>query len=310
VSGLPIGKPSRIRPGDPVGVVAPSGVVDGERLAAGVRVLEGLGWQVIVGGAALSRRAYLAGTDEERRADLQRMIDDPAVRAVFCARGGYGSQRVVPSLDLAPLIRAPKPIVGFSDATALLSAVVRAGVVGFHGPMVAVDVARGLTSPALEHLTRTLTDPGYLWDVRVPVPIRPGTATGRLVGGNLSVLVTTLGTPWAIDTDGAVLFLEDVHEWPYRLDRLLTHLRQAGRLDRVAGVVFGTMATCRVAGGVAPVDVVRDFFADVPYPVGFGVASGHDDTPTDIENLALPFGVTVSLDVDRGRLTALEGAVV
>jgi muramoyltetrapeptide carboxypeptidase len=310
VSGLPIGKPSRLRPGDPVGVVAPSGAVDGERLAAGVRVLEGLGWQVVIGAAVLSRRAYLAGTDEERRADLQRMIDDPSVRAIFCARGGYGSQRVVPSLDLAPLVRAPKPIVGFSDATALLSAVVTAGVACFHGPMVAVDVARGLAPPSLEHLTRTLSDPGYLWDMAVPVPIRPGTATGRLVGGNLSVLVTTLGTPWALDTEGAILFLEDVHEWPYRLDRLLTQLRQAGRLDRVAGVVFGTMATCRGDAGLGPLEVVQDFFADAPYPVGFGVVSGHADAPSDIENLALPLGVTVSLDVDRGRLTALEGAVV
>ena len=310
MSGLPIGKPSRIRPGDPVGVVAPSGAVDGERLAAGVRVLEGLGWQVVVGAAALSRRAYLAGTDEERRADLQRMIDDPSVRAIFCARGGYGSQRVVPDLDLAPLVRGPKPIVGFSDATALLSAVVTAGIVAFHGPMIAVDVARGLTPSSLEHLTRTLSDPGYLWDVAVPVPIRSGAATGRLVGGNLSVLVATLGTPWALDTDGSILFLEDVHEWPYRLDRLLTQLRQAGRLDRVAGVVFGTMATCRGSGGVGALEVVQDFFADAPYPVGFGVVSGHHDAPSDIENLALPLGVTVTLDVDRGRLTALEGAVV
>jgi muramoyltetrapeptide carboxypeptidase len=310
VSGLPIGKPSRIRPGDLVGVVAPSGAVDGERLAAGVRVLEGLGWQVVVGAAALSRRAYLAGTDEERRADLQRMIDDPSVRAIFCARGGYGSQRIVPSLDLAPLLRAPKSIVGFSDATALLSAVVTAGMVSFHGPMVAVDVARGLTAAALEHLTRTLSDPGYLWEVGIPVPIRSGTATGRLVGGNLSVLVTTLGTPWALDTEGTILFLEDVHEWPYRLDRLLTQLRQAGRLDRVAGVVFGTMATCRGHAGVGALEVARDFFADAPYPVGFGVSSGHDDAPSDIDNFALPLGVTVSLDVDGGRLTALEGAVV
>jgi muramoyltetrapeptide carboxypeptidase len=310
VSGLPIGKPSRLRPGDPVGVVAPSGAVDGDRLAAGIQTLQGLGWQVVVGAAALSRRAYLAGSDDERRADLQRMIDDPSIRAIFCARGGYGSQRVVPHLDLAPLVRDPKPIVGFSDATALLNAVVTARVVSFHGPMVAVDLARGLAGPSREHLSRILADPEYLWEAAVPVPIRPGRATGRLVGGNLSVLVTTLGTPWAFDTGGAILFLEDVHEWPYRLDRLLTQLRQAGRLDGVAGVVFGTMATCRGHAGVGALEVVRDFFADAPYPVGFGLASGHDDAPSDIENLALPLGATVSLDVKGGRLAALEPAVV
>ncbi len=293
-----------------MGVVAPSGVVEEARLTAGIRVLETLGLRVVAGDAVLSRQAYLAGTDAARGADLRRMLDDPEIRAIFCARGGFGSQRLVPSLDLSRFLRSPKPVIGYSDATALLAAVVQAHVVGFHGPMVATDLARGLTVRSLAHLERLLTDPGYRWEAEAPTCIRPGRARGRLAGGCLSVLVTTLGTPWASDLEGTVLFLEDVYEWPYRLDRLLTQLRQSGVLDRVAGVVFGTMETCREAEGVSPVDVVRDAFADAPYPVALGLPSGHAIAETQVENLALPLGVAVELDADAGRLVALEPAVV
>jgi muramoyltetrapeptide carboxypeptidase len=310
VLATPLGKPVRLRSGDSVGVVAPSGFVDPERLAAGVRVLESWGLEAVLGAAVFARRAYLAGSDDARLADVQRMLDDSRVRAVFCARGGFGSQRLVPRLDFAGLVRDPKPVVGYSDATALLCAALRAGVAGIHGPMVATDMARGLTTHALSHLRSVLTDTEYRWEAPVPVVIRPGRATGRLVGGCMSVLATTLGTPWAPDTRGAVLFLEDVHEAPYGVDRLLTQLRQAGRLDGLAGVVFGTMAGCRSVDGVEALDVVRECFADAPYPVGFGVPAGHDPATTDIENLALPLGVPVTLDVDAGRLVALEPAVV
>ncbi len=291
-------------------MVAPSGVVAEERLGAGVRVLESLGLRVVAGEFVLARQAYLAGSDAERGADLQRMLDDPTIRAVFCARGGYGAQRIIPTLDLAAVCRQPKPVVGYSDATALIAALVRAGVVGIHGPMVAVDLARGLSPRSLTHLERVLSDPSYLWEVEVPLSIRPGRVTGRLLGGTLSVLATTLGTPYAPDLDGAVVFLEDVHEWPYRLDRLLTQLRQSGKLDRVAGVVFGTMAACRTLDGVSAVEVIRDAFAGAPYPVGFGLPAGHDPADSGVENLALPLGVEVDLDVDHGRLVALEPAVV
>jgi muramoyltetrapeptide carboxypeptidase len=300
----------RIRRGDAVGVVAPSGVVQESRLRAGIGVLETLGLRVVVGDSVLARRAYLAGSDAARRADLQGMLDDPGIHAVFCARGGFGSQRLVPSLDLSAVRRAPKPLIGYSDATALLAALAGAGVVAIHGPMVAADMARGLTARSLGHLERLLCDPGYRWEAEAPVVVRPGRARGRLAGGCLSVLVTLLGTPWAPDLDGSVVLLEDVHEWPYRLDRLLTQLRQSGSLDRVAGVVLSTMEACRTLDGVCAVDVVRDAFADAPYPVALGLPAGHAVADTDVENLALSFGVQVELDADAGRLVALEPAVV
>ena len=308
--GAAIAKPRRILPGDTVGVVAPAGAVDEARLRTGLAVLEGLGLRPRLGAATLERRAYLAGPDEARRADLMACLADPDVRAIFCARGGYGSQRIVPALDFAALRADPRPIVGYSDNTALLGAVVGAGVAAVHGPMVATDIARGLTARSLDQLWRTVSDPTFLPATEVPTGVRPGRARGRLVGGCLSVVVATLGTPWALDTDGAILFLEDVHEWPYRLDRLLVQLAQAGKLARVAGVVFGTMAACRTADGVAPLDVVRTAFASAPFPVGFGVPAGHDPAEQEVENLALPLGTPVELDVDAGRLVALEPAVV
>jgi muramoyltetrapeptide carboxypeptidase len=293
-----------------VGVVAPSGAVQEARLERGVQVLERWGLRVVLGDGIRARRGYLAGDDDLRRSDLQRMLDDPAVRAIFCARGGYGSQRLVPDLDLAPLARAPKAVVGYSDATALLAAVVGAGVVGVHGPMVAQDMARGLSARSEDHLRRLLADPGYLWEAELAEIVRPGRAVGRLVGGCLSVVAALLGTPWALDTDGAILFLEDVGERPYRLDRLLTQLRQAGTLDRLAGLVFGTLMHCPVVDGVSPLDVVRACCADLTCPVAFGLPAGHQGDGPGIENLALPLGLPVALDTARARLVGLESAVV
>jgi muramoyltetrapeptide carboxypeptidase len=291
-------------------VVAPAGPIEPARLEAGLAVLDGLGLRPRVGAGVLERRGHLAGPDATRRDDLTAMIADPEVRAVFCARGGYGSQRIVPSLDLTPLRTDPKPVIGYSDVTLLHAAIGRAGVVSFHGPMVATDMARGLAGRSLAALWSAVSEPEARLDAPVPTAVRPGRARGRLVGGCLSVLATTLGTPWAIDTDDAVLFLEDVHEWPYRLDRLLLQLRQADRLARVAGVVFGTMASCPSAHGLGALDVVREAFADAPFPVGFGVPAGHDPAAREVENLTLPLGVAVELDVDAGRLVALEAAVV
>jgi len=309
LSSPPIGKPDRLRPGDVVGVVAPAGAVDEVRLAAGVRVLESWGLEVRLGDAVLDRAGYLAGTDAARRNDLERMLAAVDVRGVFCARGGYGSQRLVPDLDLAAVARRPKLLVGYSDATALLNALVGAGMAAVHGPMVATDIARGLTPRSLAHLRSLLFDPLYRWEADVPVTVRPGRATGPLVGGCLSVLVTALGTPWALDTRGAILFLEDVHEVPYRIDRMLTHLHQAGKLDHVAGIVFGTMAACPPRDGVALIDVVQEFFADAPYPVGFGLPAGHDPAATGVDNMALPLGVRATLDTTEHRLVPLEPAV-
>jgi muramoyltetrapeptide carboxypeptidase len=292
-----------------VGVVAPSGAVDPSRLARGIAALEDMGFRVRVGRAVEERHGYFAGADRLRLADLQHMLDDPAVAAVFCARGGYGSQRLVPHVDWNGLRRRPKPLIGYSDATALLlAATCMVGTV-VHGPMVADDLARGLAPAARERLGRLLGDPDYLWQDAVPECVRPGRGAGRLLGGCLSVLAATVGTAHALDTRGVILFLEDVNEPAYRLDRLLLQLRQAGMLDAVAGVVFGTLEGCGAHDGVTPLDVVREHFADSPYPVALGLAAGHSSAASHVTNMALPLGVQVELDATKGRLIALEPAV-
>jgi muramoyltetrapeptide carboxypeptidase len=305
----PASRPRRIGPGDTIGVVAPSGAVDPAWLARGVAALEGLGFVVRLGRSVEARQGYLAGADPVRLADLQAMLDDPGVHAVVCARGGFGSQRIVPYLDWTALKRAPKLVMGYSDATALLTGVVRAVGAAVHGPMVAADLARGLAEPARQHLCRLLGDPAYEWQEDAPICVRPGMADGRLVGGCLSVLVSTLGTAHAPETKGAILFLEDVNEYAYRLDRLLLQFRQAGLLDGVAGVVFGTLDGCSAHDGVEPLDVVREHFADGSIPVAYGVRAGHSAAPADVVNMALPLGVRVRLDATRGRLAALEPLV-
>jgi muramoyltetrapeptide carboxypeptidase len=308
--GAAISKPRRLQPGDAVGVVAPAGVVDEERLLAGLAALEAFGLRPRVGATTLERRGYLAGTDAARLADLSAMLADREIRAIVCARGGYGSQRLLPALDFSVLRADPKPIVGYSDVTVLLNAAVAAGVGAFHGPMVATDLARGLTTRSAESLWAALSDPAARLAAEVPTAIRPGRARGRLVGGCLSVVVTTLGTPHAIDTTGTIVFLEDIAEWPYRLDRMLLQLRQAGAFEHVAAVVFGTMATCRSSHGLTPLDVVREAFADASFPVGFGLPAGHVPADVPVDNLTLPLGAMVELDVDAARLVALEPAVV
>ena len=297
-----------VRVGDLVGVVAPAGAVDAERLALGVAAVEEFGFRTRLGTHVLNRARYLAGDDAARGADLQTMLDDATVRAVIAARGGYGCQRLLPTLDVISLVRRHKPVVGYSDITTVLNAIVRAGGVAVHGPMVAIDMARGLSAASWTHFTRLLGDPAYLWTTRLPTTIRPGRAEGPLLGGCLSVLVSTLGTPFAPDTDGAILFLEDTHEWPYSLDRLFTHARQAGLFERVAGVVFGTLETCRTHDAFGPLELIREFFADAPFPVAFGLPAGHTHATHEVEQFALPLGVPVTLDADAGTLTALDAA--
>jgi muramoyltetrapeptide carboxypeptidase len=291
-----------------VGVVAPAGAVDADRLDQGVLALREWGFEVRLGGHIHARQGYLAGSDAQRLADLQGMVDDPLVRAIFCARGGYGVQRLVPDLHLDGLVRAPRPVIGYSDVSALLARLVSADLPAVHGPMIATDVARGLSDAAREHLLRLLGDPAYRWSLPVPETIRPGRAEALLVGGCLSVLASLLGTPWALRTSDTILFLEDVNEPPYRIDRLLTQLRQAGCFDHVAAVVFGALE-CPEAGGVNAKDVVRDFFADAPYPVAAGLAAGHTREDRHAENFALPLGVRARLDVGAGMLTGLEAMV-
>lgn len=296
-------RPARLAPGARVAVVAPSGPVPGERLRAGLDVLRGWGLDPVAAPHVLDRHPrfrYLAGTDEDRAADLQTAWCDPAVDAVICARGGYGAQRIVDLLDWDAMRAAgPKVFVGFSDITALHEAfAVRLGLVTLHGPMAAgIDFVKN--PAAQEHLRATLLAPER---VRVLAPpgaaaLVPGRARGVTLGGCLSLLAADLGTPHARPgaRDG-LLCLEDVGEEPYRLDRYLTQLLRAGWLEGVRGVLLGSWEDCGPYEGVRA--VLADRLGGLGVPVLEHAGFGHRE-----EALTLPFGVPADLDTEAGTLT-------
>lgn len=304
----PLHKPPRLRPGDCIGIISPAARVDAERLRRGCRALEELGFVVRLGEHVLARHRFLAGTDAQRAHELSAMFRDPTVQAIFCSRAGYGSGRLLPRLDFRLLAQRPKIFLGYSDVTLLLNALVQqAGLVCFHGPLVAGEFADGLSAGSQSHLLGLLSHGTGQARLAFPTAIRPGMAVGRLLGGCLSVLTASLGTPFAVETRGCVLFLEDVGERPYRVDRMLTQLKQAGQLDGLAGVIFGEMSRCwEEPGELGPLlAVVEDIFAGSAYPVGFGLPAGHGG-----ENFVLPLGTRVRLDTERRELRFLEPAVV
>lgn len=292
--------PPPVLPGGIIGVVAPGGAVNADALERGVAALESLGFRVRVGEHVLARHRYFAGTPEMRLADLVAMLAAPDVGAVVCARGGYGTAQLLPLLD-RDVVSHPKLVVGYSDVSPLLGWLVeQCGVVAVHGPMVATDFAKGVTDRTAARFAALLAAAGASWREPVPDVVVQGIATGRLVGGCLSSLVALLGTPYAVETDGAVLFLEDVAERPYRIDRMLTHLRLAGKLEAVTAVVLGSFADCNGSGDDVVADVFREFFRDAPYPVVAGFPAGHLS-----ENLPLTLGLPVRVDADAGFVEAV-----
>ncbi len=300
-------KPPALRAGDTVGVVAPAAAIERSYLERGLEVVRSMGFRVRVSERALSRDGVLAGTDSERARELQAYFADPDVRAIFAARGGYGCGRLLPLLDFDAIALTPKPFVGFSDATFLLNALVdKSSMVSFHGPMVAMDFARGLGRRGFEHMRKLLTGELRGFELAAREAIHPGSAHGLLIGGCLSVVVATLGTPWAPSFDGRILFLEDTGEKAYRIDRMLVQLRQSGTLARCAGIVFGAIRP--IEGDEGEARLIMRFIAEqtegLGCPVLFGIEAGHGT-----ENLTLPFGLSVRVDATARRLIVPDAAV-
>jgi muramoyltetrapeptide carboxypeptidase len=299
-------RPAALRPGDAIAVIAPAGPPDGEALARGIALLRGRYDVRTARELPGPTWGVHAGPDDERGRELLWALTDPDVRCVIAARGGYGTARLLEPAVVAALARAPRLVVGFSDVTALLAAALRAaGLRSIHGPMVCQLGRRGKAWPCFERLVAMLEDAAPRPPVGGLAPLVPGVARGPLVGGNLTVLSHLVGTPFMPSLEGAVLFIEDVGERPYRLDRCLTHLRQAGALDGVAGVVVGDLTDCEPAGGEhAAIEVVGRCCAALGVPVATGLQAGHGQG-----NEPLPLGAPVELDATAGRLTFFEGVV-
>jgi muramoyltetrapeptide carboxypeptidase len=300
-------RPVALKPGDVVRLVAPSGPVFSDALMDGVKLLSGR-YRVRHDPSILfAAKGYLAGPDEQRRKSLIEAFSDDEARAIFMARGGYGLLRIVADIDPELLIRHPKPVVGFSDGTVLLALAARVGLAAIHGP-VATQLGR-LPSEDWAALTTLLESPEpqpLLGELEV---LHPGRAEGRLLGGNLEVFSRLIGTPILPDLDGAILFLEEVGERPYRLDRLLTHLELAGVFARVAAVVMGDLVECEEPADSRltvppPGEVVRERLGRLHIPVVLGGHFGHGE-----RNRPLPYGVLARLDTSTRSLVALEGVV-
>jgi muramoyltetrapeptide carboxypeptidase len=298
--------PPRLSPGDPIRVVAPSGPVPREAFAAGLEILRAR-YDVRFDDGVFAREGYLAGSDERRLGELAAALADPDARAIVMARGGYGLLRLLPFIDAAALTARPRPIVGFSDGTALLAAAARAGVASIHGPV--VTQLGNLATADQQALFERLEIPGPRVLLDNLDGLIPGRVRGPLLGGNLEVFSRLIGTPWLPDPTGAILFFEDLGERPYRIDRLLTHLDLAGVFGAVSGVVAGDFSGCREpeatrANSPTADEVLVERLGRLPIPVALGGAFGHGT-----RNRALPYGTMCELDTATGTLTTLEGAV-
>ncbi len=294
-------KPPRLKQGDTVGVVAPAGAFERDPFDRGVAALETMGFQVKVPEGIFAQKTYLAGSDEHRAKLLTALFKDPAVQAIFCVRGGYGSARILPLLDFEEIAAHSKIFVGFSDITILLAAFYhKFGLVTFHGPLVTtLGKSSEKTREAL--LNAITSDQPAIRTPAEPVVLHPGYASGPVLGGNLTNICHLIGTPYEPDFNGALLLLEDRGESPYRIDRMLCHLRLSGRLKDIAGVVLGSFKEC---GDIDIVyDIVKDNLADRDIPILAGFEIGHDT-----ENLTVPIGLQATLNTEMGLLSFDEAA--
>jgi muramoyltetrapeptide carboxypeptidase len=306
-------KPKRLYPGDTIGVIAPASPGDSELAIAGVSWLEEQGFRVQLGTTVNQTLGYLSGSDAARAADINTMFASPTIDGIICLRGGYGTMRLLELLDYS-LIRAhPKVFVGYSDITALHTSIgQRTGLITFHGPMVSSDMGKGLSDYTQDYFFRAVTAPGPLGSVinpplcASPSFIVPGAAKGYLTGGNLSLIVATLGTPYEIDTCGKILCLEEVGEAPYRIDRMLTQLLLAGKLQAAAGIVFDVCADCdkeTEPPSFTVAEVLQDRLGGLAKPVLYHLHFGHTT-----DKATLPLGVMAVLESQKDGLEIIETA--
>lgn len=307
-------KPPALHPGDTIAVIAPASPPKQQaQLDAGIRRLEATGYHVELGRPVLTPRGYLAGTDAERLDEFNGYLKRDDVKALFCVRGGYGALRLLPHLDYAAAARHPKLLVGYSDVTALhLALYHNAGWRGVSAPLV---VEWGDIDDATVQQFTAIVQGSAPYLLNGPQgeslnALRPGTGEGVLLGGNLSMLVRLLGTPYLPSLDGAILFLEDVGEQPYRIDAMMAQLKLSGVLPRLGGLVLGTFSGWQPDHDrptLTPDDVFLDYLHDAPYPVATGLVYGHYPNKSTI-----PVGVTARLEVhDRqATLTLLDSVVL
>ena len=313
-------KPRRLTKGDTVGLIAPaSNASEDESIRITGDIIESLGFKVRQGKNLFERYAYLAGTDQQRADDVNNMFADDDVDAIFCARGGYGTTRILPYLDYDLIAHNPKILMGFSDITGILTAIhAKTGLIGFHGSV----LKRRFSEYTLSEFKKVVMHPTPRTRIGAAPPfetgegrvdaenrlthIAGGTARGPLLGGNLSLISSLIGTEFEPDFHGRILFLEEVHEEPYRVDRMLTQLWLANKLHQVAGIAFGRFTDADPSGNSFSIEkVLRDRCENLGVPVVRGFMIGHIRDQT-----VVPIGIEAELNADDGTLQLLDTAVV
>ncbi len=311
-------KPQRLRAGDTVGFITPGSFAPDEALQKAYQNMEALGLKVKAAKNLRAQRGFNAGTDAQRLEDLHSMFADPEVKAVWCVRGGYGCTRLLPFIDFDLIRQNPKIFIGYSDVTALLQAIyLQTGLVCFHGPVASATFtdyskvqltallmeSREAHAISIADSQKAKKDPEYQ-----PLVIRQGKASGILAGGNLSLMAAMAGTPHAFDLTGKLVFIEEVEERPYRVDRMLTTLLQASNLHKAAGIALGVFSACQPKKdelSLSLMETLQDRLAGLGIPVAYGLSFGHV-----ADNCTLPVGISATLNTDNLEIGLMETAVI
>jgi muramoyltetrapeptide carboxypeptidase len=294
-------RPPRLKPGDTIGIVAPAGPFDPEKFMKGKSVLESMGFQTVFEEGVFQKHGFLAGTDIQRADQVNRLFADPTVQAIFCARGGYGSMRILSLLDFETIQTHPKIFLGFSDISAMLSVFFdRCSLVTFHGPVV-TTLAKATEKTIIAMKTVLTSDVPFELTPENGKVIKPGVCSGALIGGNLTTLCHLVGTSFEPNFKEKILLIEDVGEMPYRIDRMLTQMKLAGCFNEIAGLILGTFKECGQLNEI--VDIFNDIFEDLDIPILAGFEVGHGE-----HNLTIPMGLGATLDTDKKRLLFHEPA--
>jgi muramoyltetrapeptide carboxypeptidase len=288
-------RPPCLKTGDTIGIVAPAGPFNPEKFVRGKAVLETMGFRIFYDESIFQQHGFLAGTDAQRADQMNRLFADPSVQAIVCARGGYGSMRILPLLDYQTIQLHPKIFMGFSDVSALLTMLYeQCSLVTFHGPM--VTSLAGATEKTISSMRTALTSDGPLELVpEEGKTIKSGISSGILCGGNLTTLCHLVGTPYATNFKGKILLLEDVGEMTYRIDRMLTQMKLAGCFNGMAGLILGAFKKCGQLNEI--VEIFDNIFHDADIPILAGFDIGHGET-----NLTVPLGQDATLDAGKKRL--------
>ncbi|WP_394121353.1 LD-carboxypeptidase [Planococcus donghaensis] len=301
--------PKRLKKGDTVGIIAPSSPPNQENLQKALPFLEELGLKIKLGKSVDAAHGYLAGTDEERLADLHAMFEDPEVSGIICAGGGYGAARYADKIDYAMIMENPKVFWGYSDITFLHTAIGEyAEMVTFHGPMLASDVGKPEFHERSGRMFGQLFEPFELHYTEEVAPLETlvgGVAQGELVGGNLSLIRSAIGTKFDLDVKGKILLIEDIDEEPYEVDEMLNQLRMARKFDEAAGIVIGDFKNAspkKRKPSLTLDQVFNDYFSDLKIPVVKGFKIGHCEP-----HFSVPLGALARLDGDAKTLTILPG---